>query len=74
MQRRGILLFLFTIWFASILMVRVPFLGAVDTYTGSHAPSWGKKTQWLNLPQGETSLDITDYRGKVVYLALFQQW
>lgn len=31
-------------------------------------------TAWLNLPQGQTTLDIKDYKGKVVYLYCFQTW
>lgn len=37
------------------------------------APSWGVQ-QWINLPQRKSSLDIEDYRGKVVYLFCFQSW
>jgi thiol-disulfide isomerase/thioredoxin len=29
---------------------------------------------WYNLPRGKTSIDVTDYRGKVVYLYCFQSW
>lgn len=37
------------------------------------APNWGV-TQWLNLPKGKSSLDVADYRGKVIYLYAFQSW
>ncbi len=37
------------------------------------APSWGD-TQWINLPKGKKSLDVEDYRGKIVYLYFFQKW
>jgi thiol-disulfide isomerase/thioredoxin len=37
------------------------------------APSWGV-TDWHNLPRGRTTLDVADYRGKVVYLSCFQSW
>jgi thiol-disulfide isomerase/thioredoxin len=37
------------------------------------APAWGV-TEWLNLPKGKTSLDLADYRGKVIYLYGFQSW
>ena len=40
---------------------------------GRPAPEWGVN-QWLNLPEGKTSLDVSDYRNKVLYLYCFQSW
>lgn len=40
---------------------------------GATAPSWEVK-QWARLPDGEESLDISSFRGKVVYLYCFQSW
>lgn len=40
---------------------------------GKKAPSLGVKT-WFNLPKGKDSVDIVDYRGKVIYLYGFQSW
>ena len=40
---------------------------------GKPAPSLGVKT-WFNLPIGQTTVDVTDYEGKVVYLYGFQSW
>lgn len=40
---------------------------------GRQAPPWGV-TEWKNLPEGKTSLDVTDFRGKVLYLYGFQSW
>ncbi len=37
------------------------------------APAWGV-TEWVQLPAGKTSLDITDFKGKVIYLYCFQSW
>ena len=37
------------------------------------APSW-EVTQWFQLPDGKTSLDVDDFKGKVVYLYCFQSW
>ncbi len=37
------------------------------------APPWSV-TNWFQLPKGKTSLDIGDYKGKVVYLYCFQSW
>ena len=40
---------------------------------GRQAPSW-RVDQWFNLPDGQESIDIADYRGRVVYLYGFQSW
>jgi len=40
---------------------------------GQKAPEWGV-VDWINLPQGKTTLDVADYRGKVLYLYGFQSW
>ena len=37
------------------------------------APAWYVE-QWINLPGGKGSLDIGDYKGKVLYLYCFQSW
>lgn len=44
-------------------------LGVLDT----PAPAW-KVDTWFNLPAGKASLDLADYKGKVVYLYGFQSW
>ncbi len=31
-------------------------------------------TNWTNLPEGRSSIDVTDYRGDVVVLFFFQSW
>ena len=40
---------------------------------GQPAPEWGV-TQWHQLPEGKTSLGLSDFKGKVVYLYGFQSW
>lgn len=40
---------------------------------GQPAPDLGVTT-WFNLPQGQDSLDVTNFRGKVLYLFAFQSW
>lgn len=40
---------------------------------GQRAQKWGVE-KWLNLPEGKSSLDIEDYKGKVLYLYCFQSW
>ena len=37
------------------------------------APAWGV-TEWAQLPEGKTQLDISDFKGKVLYLYCFQSW
>ncbi len=37
------------------------------------APSWGV-AKWYQLPDKKTSLDVVDYKGKVIYLYGFQSW
>lgn len=38
---------------------------------GERAPRLGVKT-WFNLPEGQTSVDVSDYKGNVIYLYSFQ--
>ncbi|ETX08882.1 MAG: hypothetical protein ETSY2_02755 [Candidatus Entotheonella gemina] len=37
------------------------------------APEWDV-SQWFQLPEDKTRLDIGDFKGKVVYLYCFQSW
>ena len=37
------------------------------------APSW-EGTEWINLEESEKSIDVDDFRGKVIYLTFFQKW
>jgi hypothetical protein len=37
------------------------------------APLW-RVTEWINLPNPETALEVDDYSGKVLYLFFFQSW
>jgi len=40
---------------------------------GQAAPAWGVR-EWINLPEGKERLDVSDFRGRVVYLYGFQSW
>jgi len=40
---------------------------------GQQAPKWDVGP-WHQLPTGKTSLDISDFKGKVLYLYCFQSW
>jgi thiol-disulfide isomerase/thioredoxin len=40
---------------------------------GQPAPAWDV-SHWQQLPSGLTSLDVGDFRGKVLYLYFFQAW
>jgi len=46
-----------------------PSLGVLDL----KAPAW-RVDQWNNLPGAARSINVDDYRGKVVYLYGFQSW
>lgn len=41
--------------------------------TTRSAPAW-EVEEWFNLPEGVDSIDIADFKGKVVYLYAFQSW
>jgi hypothetical protein len=58
-----------------VLALCTPLLaqGRQPGIVGQPAPSWGVD-KWLNLPAEKESLDVTDFRGKVVYLYGFQSW
>ncbi|MDP6543186.1 MAG: sialate O-acetylesterase [Phycisphaerae bacterium] len=40
---------------------------------GKQAPKWDVG-RWHQLPEGKTSLDISDFQGKVLYMYCFQSW
>ncbi|MCH8822728.1 MAG: TlpA family protein disulfide reductase [Planctomycetes bacterium] len=40
---------------------------------GREAPSW-RVDEWFQLPEGMETLDVVDYRGKVIYFYGFQSW
>ncbi|WP_417848848.1 TlpA family protein disulfide reductase [Thalassoglobus sp.] len=46
-----------------------PHLGIV----GQQAPAWSV-SEWRQLPVGVTTLNVDDFRGKVLYLYFFQSW
>ena len=73
MKKSHKLLILVVLATGLLLLSQALSVSAKKTDKGVIAPSWGK-TEWINLPAGKKSLDISDYRGKVVYLAFFQEW
>ena len=40
---------------------------------GKAAPAW-EVEKWINLPEGQGSLNVSDFKGKVLYLYCFQSW
>lgn len=40
---------------------------------GQRAPNWSI-SEWMQLPEGVTTLNVNDFRGKVLYLYFFQSW
>lgn len=41
---------------------------------GQSAPAWQGLDTWFQLPKGRKALDVSDFKGKVVYLYFFQSW
>ena len=59
-------------------LIGLIFLAAITAkaapgITGQTAPKWGV-SEGRQLPEGKTSLDIEDFKGKVLYLFCFQSW
>jgi len=48
-----------------------PAASGQDGMIGKPAPPW-HATRWINLPDGKDSLDVSDFKGKVLYLCFFQ--
>jgi thiol-disulfide isomerase/thioredoxin len=46
---------------------------SIPGIAGQQAPEWDV-SKWYQLPEGIEDLDITDYRGRVLYLYFFQSW
>ncbi len=65
--------FLTLLIFCLLLTVQPQKADAKTFKNDVEAPSWGD-TQWINLPKGKKSLDVDDYKGKIVYLYFFQKW
>ena len=51
--------------------VAISFAQSQPGIRGQAAPSWQVDT-WFNLAEGTDSIDVADFRGKVVYLFFFQ--
>ena len=70
-MRHSILLLLAAILVSSIVSAQVRRLaGGIK---GSEAPHW-EVDAWENLPKGKESLEISDFKGKTIYLYCFQSW
>ncbi|MEE2780475.1 MAG: TlpA disulfide reductase family protein [Myxococcota bacterium] len=41
---------------------------------GQQAPTWEGIQTWFQLPDGQRTLDVTDLKGKVVFVLTFQSW
>jgi len=63
-------LFIFAI---SLMLSSIMNANAQPGISGKAAPKWGVDT-WRQLPEGKKSLDIGDFKGKVLYLYCFQSW
>jgi len=52
------------------------FLAAAPAQTGlvnQAAPKWDIK-RWIQLPAGKKTLEVADFKGKVVHIFAFQSW
>ena len=61
-----------------ILLASAPALGVCGQgrargIDGRAAPAWDV-SEWINLPENRTRIDIEDFKGKVLYLYCFQSW
>lgn len=64
---------LFLIFLLAIIAIPAEGQRRVYGLNGKPAPTW-EVDSWINLPEGKTTVDIADYKGKVVYLYCFQSW
>jgi len=63
---------LFALLFSAFLLA--PSAYAQDLgIVGRPAPAWAV-SQWHQLPPGKKTLDVADYKGKILYLYFFQSW
>ena len=63
-----------TIFTAAFLLFTISIASDAENkfgIKGQAAPAWDA-TEWLNLSDGKTKLNVEDYKGKVVYLTFFQ--
>ena len=68
-----------SLWIALLVTVMFGFMTSADAQRrdlgilNQKAPSLGI-SEWFYLPEGKTTIDIGDVKGKVVYLYCFQSW
>ena len=58
---------------AASLLPALPGQAQSPGIVGQPAPAW-TVDGWSNLPAGRDTLDVSDFKGKVVYLFCFQSW
>jgi len=42
--------------------------------TGQKAPTWSGVQTWFQLPDGKRSLDVSELKGRVIFVLAFQSW
>lgn len=57
----------------TVFFLLVFFTMPVTGMSKTAAPPWAG-VEWINLPNGEKTLDVADLKGKVIYLTFFQNW
>lgn len=66
---RLIICFMISLFVCSHSNAQQPRAGILN----QKAPTWDV-TDWIQLPEGKSLLDIGDFQGKVLYLYCFQSW
>ena len=61
------------VFFIILLLSITPVNSQQGGIANQQAPAW-EVNEWFNLPPGKKILDVSDYKGKVIYLMAFQKW
>lgn len=74
-NKKSTLIFLFSFFLFLFFVVPQSFAQQGQRYgiLGQLAPSW-EVDEWMQLPKEKKTLDIQDFKGKVLYLYAFQAW
>jgi len=59
--------------FSLLLFTLFASSGFARGIVGQQAPEWGVD-EWVKLPKGASAPEVTDFKGKVVYVYGFQSW
>ncbi len=65
--------YIFILLLISFLVQSKPLLPQTYGILNEKAPKW-EINQWYQLPEGKKRLELSDFKGKVIYLFCFQAW